>query len=101
MDQNNHIMKTEIQESAELPVYSLLDIINKLPRASTHPQETVKYSFQTNVDDAKPFDSEIDRQYDVTEIIFKKEEAMGEDVWVFHAVTRTRHTIHLKDCIHD
>jgi hypothetical protein len=92
-------MKTEIQESAGLPVYSLLDIINKLPNASTYPQETARYSFQTIVNNAKPFGSEVDREFDITEIVFTKGKVMGEDAWVFHAVTRTRTTIFIGDYI--
>jgi hypothetical protein len=90
-------MKIEPQDTIGIPASFLIQIVKSLPDPSTYPIDTIKRSFKTNINKVRPFVSEIDQEYDTTEVAFGKAEIMGKQEWVMLTITRTRTTIYLSD----
>lgn len=59
-------MKHELQPTVDIPFVTLLRILDGLPLVTKHPENKIKYSFQTILERVKPFGSQIDREFDTT-----------------------------------
>lgn len=91
-------MKIETQPTADIPFITLYRILDELPLVTKHPEDKIKYSFQTILDGVKPFGSQVDHEYDTTEIVFKKIDTPYLS-WAFESATRVRTTIYIGDYI--